>query len=215
MHGKTYDIVLLPNEAIAKRAIQLSEELSQTYQTRFTLSKTVVPHYSIYMAQLIDEEVAEAASRLKTIADSFSQFSLEATRYWQDMAEGFFEVQYQRTPQLIALQEHVIEQFNPLRKEQFLAEYPPGYTKEEQQAKLTGNALAQFLQFAYPEIGEDYRPHMTFTRLQRSAYETKIKNNLPDIASFSGDFPSLGLFVMGHNGTCIKQVAVLQLQDKH
>ena len=203
MTGKTYDIVLLPDDKITKQAIELSEKLSREYPMRFTLNTTTVPHYSIYMAQLTEKGVEEAKKKIKAIAHEFSTFSLEATKYWQDSAEGFFEIQYERTPQLIALQEQVIAAINPLREGRFLAEYPPGYTKEEQQKKLTGNALAQFTKFAYPEIDEDYRPHMTFTRLQEAAYATKIVTNLPEVTSFSGKFSSLGLFVMGHNGTCV------------
>jgi len=214
MIGQIYDIVLLPDAEITKRAIDLSEQLAKEYPMRFTLSQTTVPHYSIYMAQLTQDGVEEAKEKLKAIAQKLSPFSLEATQYWQDNAEGFFEVQYERTPQLVALQEQVIAAINPLREERFLAEYPPGYTKEEQQEKLAGNALAQFTQFAYPEIGEDYRPHMTFTRLQKEAYATKIITKLPDVTSFRGDFPSLGLFVMGHNGTCVQHVSVFPLQTK-
>ncbi len=203
----TYDIVLLPNPQLAKKAIDISQQLANTYPTRFTLDETTVPHYSIYMAQLDEKEVEEAKKIIKDIASRFASFELKVTQYWQDPIEGFFEIQYERTPALIELQKNIINQINPLRHGRFLKNYPPGYTKEELVSQLTGNALEQLKKYGYPEIGEDYRPHMTFTRLTPDALDTVISAPL-QIEGLSGDFPTLGIFAMGRNGTCVQEIAV-------
>ncbi len=212
MNDQTYDIVLLPGGSVTQKAIRLSEKLSQHYDTRFTLGKeSNYPHYSLYMAQLDKHSAEKAKHHLAEIASAFPIFDLEATKYWQDPEEGFFEIQYKRTPALIALQNHIIASINPLRKGRFLDFYPPGYTKEELEKQLTGNALEQLYKYGYPEIGEDYRPHMTFTRLTQSAIATTIDTKLPPITEFSGIYPRLGLYVMGPNGTCVEKIAVFPL----
>lgn len=209
----TYDVVLLPEPLIAKKAITLSNQLAKQYPTRFILHETdAIPHYSIYMAQLDEKGLAKAKEAIKKIADTVAPFTLRATHYWQDIAEGFFEIQYEKTPELIHLQEKIIEKINPLRQGRFLTNYPPGYTINELLPHLTGNALYQCKQYGYPEIGEDYRPHMTFTRLQADAENTEIA--LPSIPpeTFEGVFPFIGLFIMGENGTCVKKIAIFSLR---
>jgi 2'-5' RNA ligase len=210
----TYCFVLLPNQALNEKAIALSEKLAELYSTRFTLDKRTIPHYSIYMAQLDDKGLVEAKKRLKAIAARFFPFNLQTTHYWQDPAESFFEIQYEKTPQLIQLQEKIIAQVDPLRQGRFLKEFPPGYTKNELESQLKGNALEQFKKYGYPEVGEDYRPHMTFTRLMQKCKEAIDKEKIPEAFEFNGIYSSLGIFVMGKNGTCVKEIALLPLEAK-
>lgn len=203
----TYDIVLLPDKALCDKATSLSQQLAAHYPTRFILDQQTVPHYSIYMAELDQTGVEEAKKALEKVAAEFAPFVLQATKYEQ-MPDGMFEIQYELTPELIQLQEKIIERVNPLREGRLLKEYPSGATADELLTQLTGNALEQLKLFGYPEIGEDYRPHMTFTRLQQAALQTKIDEmKLPSPEEFNGPFSLLGLFVMGKNGTCIQEKA--------
>lgn len=189
------NIVLLASNDIAQKAITASERL-QAHDALFTLDERgPFPHVSLYMTQLKNTDVEEVIRLLTTIATTAPSFSLIADTYFQK--EGYIDANYVRTAELDALQMTVIDAINPIRDGM--------RDKDKARLPLTeGLARKNLEQYGYRGVGELFRPHMTLTRFVSSA---KINTStLPPVSDFSGQFPKLGLFEMGANGTCIRKI---------
>ncbi len=107
------NIVILPSEELAQKAIKTSGQL-RSPETLFTLeNNTYFPHCSLYMTQLKVKDLERVGQILATAAASFAAFSLEATRYHQ--SHGFIDVEYTRTSMLDELQMAVVDAINPIR----------------------------------------------------------------------------------------------------
>lgn len=190
------DIVILPTDGIAKKAIDLSKQLEQ-HGTLFTLEDgAYFPHASLYMTQLRVVDLDKVSSILTDIAASTPQLDLVATRY--DHAEGYIDAEYARTEVLDSLQMTVVEAINPIRD---------GMREKDKARTLTttGKARENLEKYGYLSIGELFRPHVTLTRFADG--QPIDADMLPEPNKFSGRFVKLGLFEMGNNGTCIRKIA--------
>src|SRR5438874_1017578 len=106
MTSNPYDIVMLPAPELAQEAIALSEQLER-YGTLFTLKDgAYFSHASLYMTQLRDADIDSVNARLSSIAAATPPPQLTAARYHQ--AEGYIDVDYERTQVLDRLQMAVV-----------------------------------------------------------------------------------------------------------
>lgn len=195
------DIVILPNTELAQKAITTSQQL-QNLGTLFELTSTgPFPHASLYMTQLKEEDLDQVKTILASIAAVTPLLSLQATRY--DQADGYIDVEYARTDTLDKLQTTVIGAINPIRD---------GMRAKDHARLLeaTGQARQNLEQYGYRGVGDLFRPHLTFTRFADS--QSIDTSSLPQLSQFNGIFPSLGLFEMGDNGTCIRKIAEFPLE---
>lgn len=195
-----YDVVILPNEKLAKVSIQSSQHLEQ-FGSRFTLKDgSYFPHASLYMLELELNDIEQVKKLLANIAGSTSKLELEAIRY--DHTQCFVDVEYQRTSTLDKLQQKVISALNPVRHGM----------REKDKARMleaTGLALQNYKDYGYKLVGELFRPHITFTRL--AAEKPQILSELGKVGQYSGAFIKLGLFEMGDNGTSIRKIGEWEL----
>jgi hypothetical protein len=196
------DIVLLPSDDLAQKAVATSKSL-QTHGALFELNLATgpFPHASLYMTQLKVEDLDKTKEILAGIASKTSAFSLNATRYFQ--AECYIDPDYERTDDLANLQMMVVNTINPFRDGM----------REKDKARLpetTGLVRENLEKYGYRGVGELFRPHMTLARFANNKeIDTSI---LPDVSEFSGQFVKLGLFEMGDNGTCIRKIAEFELR---
>lgn len=190
------DIVLLPSDELAEKLIQVSGTLG-TQSPLFTLDGvSFYPHASLYMTQLKRDDLDKVKELLSGIASNVATLNLTASKY--DQAMGFFDAEYERTKQLDELQKVVIDAINPIRDGM----------REKDKARMleaTGLARENFEKYGYAPVGELFRPHATITRFANEG--TTDTSLLPNPAYLSGQFTHLGLFEMGDNGTCIKEIA--------
>lgn len=194
------DIVILPSNELAERAIAMSTDL-QKHSALVQLSSTgPFPHASLYMTQLKVDDLEKVKGILASIAASTSLLDLTATRY--DQAEGYIDADYARAKTLDQLQMTVVEAINPIRDGM----------REKDKARMlttTGKIRENLEKYGYRGVGELFRPHMTFTRFaDGQAIDTGV---LPKPSEFSGQFIKLGLFEMGDNGTCVRKLADFNL----
>jgi hypothetical protein len=200
MNSLPYDIVILPADELAQKAIGLSKRLVE-YGTLFTLEEgRYYPHASLYMTQLKVADLEEVKALLADIATRTPQLDLTAARY--DQAEGYIDADYARTETLDRLQMAVVEAINPIRDGM----------REKDKARMlttTGKIRENLEKYGYRGVGELFRPHMTFARFaDGQPIDTSV---LPNPSGFSGQFVKLGLFEMGDNGTCIRKIAEFNL----
>ena len=200
----SYDIVITPSNELGNKAVKQSQKLEQ-FGTLYTLKYgDYYPHSSLFMVQLDSDNLDPVINALQTIALSTSILAATATNYDQKMQ--YFDVEYATTPQLIQLQNEVLEACNPLRQGT-----RPKVLERMQTAE--GLKLKNFEMYGYDAVGELYRPHITFNRFTRDQDIASLVMPSPD--TFNGQFTKLCLFEMGDNGTCRREIASFALQYIH
>jgi len=200
MDAMACDVVLLPTPELGGAAINMSRKLS-VHQTLYVLNAAgPFPHVSLYMVQLQDAMIGQAKAQLAGIAANNAALRLTAARY--DQTEGYIDADYGRLPSLVDLQMEVIDAINPLRD---------GLRKQDR-ARLptdTGIVRANIEQYGYRGVGDLFRPHLSLTRFANGSAIDVAELPSPDV--LSGLFVALGLFQMGDNGTCVRQIASFPL----
>lgn len=194
------DVVILPDDQLATMAIQASKKL-EPYGSRFTLEQgKYYPHSSLFMLQLKTSDLEQVKASLSKIAKQNKKMNLAAKRYYQ--AQAFIDVEYQRNEQIDNLQNTIVTALNPIRD---------GMREKDNTRMLeaTGLAYDNFEQFGYKYVGHLFRPHITFTRFQEE--QPYAEKTLPDLSQFDGTFTRIGLFEMGDDGTCIREIGSWEL----
>ncbi|MCA9318443.1 DUF1045 domain-containing protein [Candidatus Saccharibacteria bacterium] len=199
------DIVLLPSKELADKAIEASKTIS-SLDSFFTLEVgKFYPHMSLYMFQLEETDIQNVEALLNEIAKQTQVVSATATKYslGQGFGVGYVDPEYKVTDELTGLQNAIVDAINPVR----------AGMRESDIAKMqdaTGLKLENLQKYGYPAIGDLFRPHITLTRLKE--HNPEVLNLLPsDVSTFSGVFNRIGLFEMGTNGTCVRQIATWDL----
>ena len=195
-----YDIVLLPEPEIARKAIRTSREL-EPLGTDFTLhEETCIPHASLYMIHAKEEDLPEILKQLEGIAGQTETIRLESSQYFQDW--GYIDADYQKTAEITELQDAVVGAINPLRD----GLRPRDVPKIERMDAAERQNMQQYGDW---RIGELFRPHLTFAR---------FKNGLPipleDMGAptaFGGHYTRLAICEMGKYGTCIRKIKEFDL----
>jgi len=198
------NVVILPEPDLASMAIRASKKLESLGSLFALESGKYYPHASLYMLQLRTETLPKAEQLLADIAASTESVAPHPVRYYQ--AEGYIDVEYQKTHQLAQLQDKVVSALNPIRDGM----------REKDKARMleaTGAVRQNLEQYGYRGVGELFRPHLTLTRFADE--QPDIESKLPaSFRQFGGQFTKLGLFEMGDNGTCIRQIADFDLITK-
>ncbi len=201
MATKAYDIALLPEPALAAKAIRSSQELAPM-GTEFTLGQEqYVPHVSLYMLPIKSSDLPAVCDKLAALAAQTPQIALEAKDYFQN--NGYIGMDYPRTAQIDELQQAVLQAANPHRDG----------LRQESEAYLqtaTGQTQKNLEAFGYESVGELFIPHLTFTR-----FSNHLPIPLEDMGAataFSGTFISLAIYELGPEGTCLHKIAEFRLQ---
>jgi hypothetical protein len=150
------NICILPDEAVTKECIKLSQSL-ESAQTMFVLGNGLFPHMTVYMARFPDDEINNVVANTASALNKASPFSCVHTGYFMT-AGRYLEASFRKTDSFLAFQELLIAGSTDLRinpGSPFEEGYFAPYTDEQQKnAKETGYDLARNL----------YRPHITLTR---------------------------------------------------
>ena len=196
------NLVLLPDQQLAEKAINLSRILAQ-FDSYFVLEEgKCFPHVSMYKFQLNASDIPEVGRILAAISQSIFPFQLRAEKYsFEHDGYHFVDVQYEKTAELLELQGTVIEALNPIRADMRAKD-------RERMQSATGLALEYFQKYGYNLIGELYRPHISLSRLK--ADNLDVPEVLPDLHYFDGNFVRLGLFEIGDHGTAVRRLAESQ-----
>jgi len=201
MNSIPCDIVILPEDELKNKAIELSKILKSD-ETLYTLDgANFHPHTSLYMAQLKTEDIESVVQILAKIAYEYQIQQLQATNYYQVM--GFVDIEYRKTQTLDDLASAVVKAINPIRD---------GMREKDalRMKSANGLALQNFQTYGYKYVGGLFRPHISITRYNTE--KTIDTTTLPPIKNYNGEFSRIGLFEMGDNGTCIREIASFNLE---
>lgn len=199
------DIVLLPSAEQSLLAIQASQALSPQ-GSLFTLdNQNFYAHASLYMFQLSIESQEACIAALQHLASQITVQQLAQDGYFyvdKGFGKGYVDVAFARNKEVDILQSQIVDTFNALRSGMRESD-------KNKMADATGLKLENLQKYGYPAVGELFRPHITLTK-----FPIEVEPDLsvlPPVKVFSGEFTRIGLFEMGANGTCIREIAVFNL----
>lgn len=204
MKNKPFNIVILPPEEIAKKAMAVSKKLKKKGGLFVLDDKNYFSHITIYAAEFPIKNMPKIKSVLRDFAARTKPFRAASLKYRQNV-EGYVDVSYRRSKQMKKLQADIISLINPLRERTLR---PKDAARLD---SLSGRQRRNLKRYGTRNIGEDYFPHITFTRLakfDKSALAVIKK------ADFSFEVRKLGFFYLGENGTCRKLIATFDLVRK-
>ncbi|MFI6600130.1 2'-5' RNA ligase family protein [Nonomuraea sp. NPDC050536] len=200
-----YDVVLLPPAGIAAEAVKLSRQCAEPAGAEFVLTEErVYPHLSLFMAVYTPEQRAAAVERLAGIGRRTPVIDLRADRFAGN-EHGMFELFYDKSEAITALQEDVLAAVAPLRAG-WRRHDPVGRVLADYRLSAPAPARDNLERYGYDEVGELFRPHITLTRFQQRDHQVDPAL-LPSTQAFTAAFDTLALCVMGEHGTCTEIVA--------
>jgi hypothetical protein len=214
------NIALIPNDSLANQHIKTSQKLAKLYPALVQLHDVsprlaLPPHLTLYQAPLPVHNLDKLLSAASEIAQTLSIPDIKATTYSYNAGEASFELQYETTDILLAWQNAIIQTVNPLR-DSLIIERDPG-----------GNVIADLLQSegilgenlrrtGYGEVGDAktgglFRPHVTLNWFELGTEVDEQSLSLQSLATMSGTFPLLGVYLLGPHGTCPQRIALYQI----
>jgi hypothetical protein len=216
------NIALIPDKKCSKEQIALSVQLAKRYPALVRLGRAdgrlaMAPHLTLYQVPHLIKDMPEADRRLAAIASATATFALEATGCAYNEGEASFEISYGNTSQLTELQERIIAALNPLRR-QLLLERDPAGKDVKQLLRTSEGVLHDNLRITgYAETGDPaegglFRPHVTTNWFEPGTRIDLEGEPLVPLATLSGSFPSLGIYVLGPYGTCPQLLAAYALK---
>jgi len=153
------DIVLLPDEPMTNRAVEVSERQSQKFNDKIVLHKEkCLPHISLAMGAIEENDLPEVNRILQEIASQFSLFKLTADSYRGNKipsGETVSEFTVEKTSDLQTLHEMVMTKLKPFLSYDISVDMvfsPP--TVEE----IT---LYWIKNYAEKSSFENFKPHIT------------------------------------------------------
>lgn len=210
------NIALIPEDALAARHVALSQKLAKKYPAFVQLNDagsrlSFASHITLYQVPLYITDLSKAHSMLARIAQNLTTPELRCTGYAYNKAEGSFEISYEVTHQLMALQNDILAAINPLRGELLLEHDPAGNVVQDLLPRK--DALGKNIRHTgYGEVGDPqhgglFRPHVTLNWFELGTYIAVNNEALPSPETFHGRYPQLGVYILGPYGTCPQRIA--------
>lgn len=198
-HPLAVDVVLLPDEAMTKRVIEINRQLETSGPDRIALNpKDYLPHISLAMGCIDESDVESIRTRLETIAHAVPVKTLQAvgvTGCVNSRGGITCLLDIEKTPALQQLHEQVMDQMKPFFR------YDVDATMLHDDA-VAPSTLEWIRTFAQKAAYEHYDPHITLGYGQ-----------VPPDLSFPIPFTvaRLALCHLGNHGTCRKILATVVL----
>ncbi len=109
------DVVLVPSKEMTDKAIEINQELINNFEPKIILDKDkCLPHISLCMGCIDEEEIPELKEILDGIAQNFSKFDLVAEKlepYTVPALGVFSGLEVKNTKELQALHEEIMQKF--------------------------------------------------------------------------------------------------------
>ena len=199
MSRKAIDVVLLPDEAMTNRAIEINAELVGKFGDKIVLNKTnCLPHISLAMGCLEETDIASVEKVLEAIAketspDNLKVVGIQSSGNSKGQAVSVFEVE--KTTQLQLLHEQVMDK---------LATYLTGDVTEDMiygNEEVAVSTLMWIKNYRQNSSFTNFFPHITIGYGQ---IENQI---LPETFAAS----KLALCHLGNHCTCRKILVSIEL----
>lgn len=152
------DVVLLPDEAMTSRAIEINRQLATKGRPQIVLNRTdCLPHISLAMGGIEEADAAAIRERLESLARKTPVRELRIVGVVASAnarGETTCLLEIDRTEQLQALHEQVMQEMTPFFRREVTAEML-------YDAKVTGSTLDWIRTYPQQAAYEHFRPHIT------------------------------------------------------
>jgi len=198
------NVAIIPSAQVTTAAIELSRAASMLGGLFELDERSHRPHLTIYMARFARSQVDTIHSILTSFIPSTETQLLRHAGYHLTPL-GYYEISYERTPQLIALHQNMTRELYGLR-------FSPGNpVVEDYFGEYTGATKFNAERWGYDLVGELYRPHITLTRFaagMRTGQSTSLPRWPIDL---SFPFEAVGLFRADRMGSVGEVISVFEL----
>lgn len=205
MRKKTYQrysIVILPPAPIVKKAITESQRLKKQGGVFALNQKDFFPHITLYMVEFPVKNRAKIQAALTEATKTLRSFSTKSLAY-RHVYDGYIDMEYRRDRNIANLQKKIITLLNPLRENHMRGK------DRKRLAAMPTVEQKNIEQFGYYAVGQNYFPHLTFSKLKESNPE--VLNHMKR-QNFSFVAKQLALCEVGDFGTCKKRLQTFKLQ---
>ena len=201
---KPYNIVLLPPKEVSEEAIRLSKLIAKSFAAEFVLDgKNFYPHLTLFQLSIPMKSLPVVNDLLKNTLKSTIETKFD--KYY-GAQNGFISWDCQINQQLLELHKKVIDKTNHFRRNR------PLPSKKLQYNFLTTKDNIQIKKFGSSGLLENFRPHITITRLKDGKYYKEALEALPVKKTHLVKFTKAALGELSTHGTVIKIISEYKLK---
>jgi len=198
-----FNIALRVENAFARDAIHLSEDLSKKGETFFVLDdKDFIPHITVFQGQIPEEYKDHLLRGFDTLGGCFVGGDLSYTKV--STVKGFVGLSVDQPQWLKDLHRQALVLIASECEIQPQEKFLPGGEEFDE------GLLPNVEKYGSPFAGDAYDPHVTLTRFKK---EDVVEKNIKalKVPNTKLTIKKIGLYEMGDHGTCrkvIKEVSV-------
>jgi 2'-5' RNA ligase len=202
------DVVLLPSDEMADKAIEANKELLKQYADKIVLNKEdCLPHISLAMGCIDEKDIAEIERVLQTIANQYSLGQLNITGIHTEtnsVGEKVSVFEIERTEALQSLHKEVMRKLSPYFSYDVTADMVLSGVRVSESTLLWIKN--------YPEKSSygNFFPHITIGYGKINDFSFPPQGVLRTIKFV---VPKLALCHLGNHCTCRKILASVELQS--
>ncbi|MHC4110338.1 MAG: 2'-5' RNA ligase family protein [Planctomycetota bacterium] len=200
MTRKAVDVVLLPDEAMTDRAIEINAELVEKFGNEIVLNKeSCLPHISLAMGCIEEADIAPVEKVLEEIANETSMSDLKVVGIRtseNSKGETVSVFELEKTPQLQSLHEKIMDRLT----QYFSSDVTEDMIYGDQ--AVAGSTLQWIKNYREKVSFENFFPHITIGYGQ-------IENQVQPITFVSSE---LALCHLGNHCTCRKVLVSIKLK---
>lgn len=194
------DVVLLPSEEMTKQAIKANKRLLKQYSDRIVLDrKNCLPHISLAMGCINEQDIADIEKILESIAGKYNPGQLSVVGIntgTNSLGEKVSSFEVKKTEKLLSLHKQVMQRMKPYFSYDVTTEMllsPPTATE---------STLLWIKNYPEKSAFENFFPHIT------------IGYGQVDNFSFTAEFTAskLALCHLGNHCTCRQVLAAVELE---
>jgi len=195
------DVVILPSEAMADKAIEANKELLKQYADKIVLDReNCLPHISLAMGCIDERDIVEIKKILQTLAEKYSLEQLSTIGIHTDTNSAGEKVsvfQIEKTETLQSLHEEVMRRLAPYFSYDVTADIvlsPPAASE---------STLLWIRNYPEKSSFKNFFPHITIGYGQLNDFSLPIR--------FAAS--KLALCHLGNHCTCRKILAYVELKN--
>ena len=203
------DILLEPDATMIAHATAANERLVKVFPKGFTLDASHRPHITLVQRFVRTENLAKVYAAVGKVfsTSNVTGLKLEAFKYYYipDKDLGLSGIVIKPTPELIALEQKVIDAVTPFAvKTGTSAAFVTGDVPEVNPMLIT-----YVSEFVPKSSGENYHPHVTTGLAPRTYLDKMIEE---PFATFTFSPAGAAVYHLGHFGTAAKKLKDFELK---
>ena len=198
---------IIPDKHFYELAIELSKRIAQQFETHFTLDGiNNLPHVTLYPPEYPEHNKQLVIEDIEKIADETKQFALNVSGIGG--GEGWISIDFNASPEVIELHERLVNNLNAFREGHLRAKYH----KHEYIVNLDEATKEVINKYGYPGVLNNFKPHLTITRLKNSSDFVTAKQIVESALNQSEmTVAKIGIHTTGLHGTVKKVLRQFEL----